>query len=271
MCLLQRTFYVASLAILVFSAAADEPEVDAARARHLQRMRELAGSIRVVADPANAKVAVKLQEEPILRYSDSTRKTHESSLWTWTDGGRPTAILAVEYYADHPKGPQWLYEIASLSTELIAAQREENFDWSAKEGGVHFKTFPEAPLPADKAARRLAQMKELRNRFTAFEDASFSGRVELRHLVTPLMRYSKQDEGLIDGAVFALANGTNPEVLIVLEAQMEKQKLAWHYALVHMSGEPANVQLDGEEIWQRDGDAPPAVRTSYINGWMPAQ
>ena len=201
--------------------AADKAAADAARARHLERMRKVAGSIRVLANPKRAESAVKLKQEPVLRYADSTRQTNESSLWIWSDGGRPAAILAVEYYPKGPSGstePRWLYEIASLSTQPIAAESEGSFRFTAKEPGLKLQPLPDAPPPAEKEIRRLAQMKELRSRFAAYENATDNGRIELRPLETPLHRDSAPKEGLLDGAVFALASGTNPEVLLVLEA-----------------------------------------------------
>jgi hypothetical protein len=254
---------------LLARAAAQEPITDAQRAGHLKLMREVAGSIRVLADPQRPESAVKLRQEPVLRYADNTRQTYESSLWIWSDGGRPAAILAVEFYNPmDPKGPRWLYEIASLSTEPIAAELEGNFQWTAKEPGLKLQVLADAPPPADKEARRLSQMKELRGRFTAYENATFSGRIELRPLATPLLRYADAKQSLIDGAIFALANGTNPEVLLVLEAHRVEEKAAWRYALVQMSGEPVTVHLDGKEVWKQEGADPPAVRASYINGWI---
>ncbi len=254
---------------LMARAAAQDAITSAQRAKHLEKMRQVAGSIRVLADPQRPESAVKLRQEPVLRYADNTRQTYESSLWIWSAGGRPAAILAVEYYNPmDPKGPRWLYEIASLSTERIAAELDGNFRWTAEEPGLKLETLPDAPPPAEKEARRLAQMKELRGRFTAYENATFSGRIELRPLATPLLRYSDAEQELIDGAIFALANGTNPEVLLVLEAQRVEEKAAWRYALVQMSGEPATVQLDDKEIWKKEGADPPAVQASYINGWI---
>lgn len=250
-------------------AAAQESITSAERAKHLEKMRQVAGSIRVLADSQRAESAVKLRQEPVLRYADNTRQTPESSLWVWSAGGRPAAILAVEFYNPmDPRGPRWLYEIASLSTERIAAELDGNFRWTAKEPGLKLQALADAPPPAEKEARRLTQMKELRGRFTAYENATFSGRIELRPLATPLLRYSDVKAELIDGAIFALANGTNPEVLLVLEAHGSKDKAAWRYALVQMTGEPVTVQLDGREIWKQDGAEPPAVRASYINGWI---
>ena len=253
---------------LIGRAAAEEPASDTERARHLERMREVAGSIRVLADPQRAESAVTLKQEPVLRYADSTRQTLESSLWIWSDGGRPAAILAVEYYPKGPTGPRWLYEIASLSTAPIAAECEGTFRFAAKGPGLKLEELADAPPPAEKEVRRLAQMKELRGRFTAYENATVNGRIELRPLVTPLLRYSDAKQGLVDGAIFALASGTNPEVFLVLEAQAVKGKSVWQYALVQMTGEAVAVQLDGKEVWKQEGANPPAVRASYVNGWI---
>jgi hypothetical protein len=251
------------------NARAEQTISDSERAKHLERMRSLAGSIRVLADPQRTESAVKLQDEPVLRYADDTRMTIESSLWIWTSGGRPTAILAVEFYPKPPHGPRWLYEIASLSTRRIAAEREGEFRWSAKAPGVTLQAFGDAPPPADKETRRLTQMKQLRARFTAHENAT-EGRVELRPLTTALVRYADAETGLVDGAIFSLANGTNPEVLLMLEANRVESKIIWQYALVQLTGEPVTVELDGKEIWEQPGDAPPAVRAAYINGWIAA-
>ena len=257
---------------LLSSAPAQEPVTEDQRAQHLEKMRELAGSIRLLADHERAESAVKLKEEPVLRYADDTRQTHESSLWVWSDGGRPAAILALEFYPQDPQGPKWLYEIASLSTGRIAAEREGSFRWTATEPGLDFRSLDGGPLPAEKEARRLAQMKQLRGRFAAYENASAAsgGRIELRALATPLLHYADADQGILDGAIFSFANGTNPEVLLVLEARTVKDEPAWHYALVHLSGEPVAVQLDGKDLWQRPGDIPPATRPSYVNGYVAA-
>ena len=273
-----RSAFLLVLLLLPINLAAEEPaasperaKIDAERARHLERMRKLAGTIRVLADPKQTDSSVMLKEEPVLRYSDSTRQTHESTLWIWSGGGRPTAILAVEYYPMGPTGPRWLYEIASLSTQPIAAECEGHFRWTAMGPGLKLQTRADAPPPADKETRRLAQMTELRNRFSAYEKATVEGRIELRPVATPLVRYSNPKEDLLDGAIFALASGTNPEVLLVLEAQGAKGTAAWQYALVHMTGEAATVQLDGKEVWKQPGDNPPAVRPSYINGYIEAK
>jgi hypothetical protein len=250
-----------------------EPEVrpDEQRAAHRARMKELATSIHVFAMPGKRESEAKLVAEPVLRYGDSTRKNDEGSLWIWQTGGRPTAIAGIEFYPSRPKGPSWLYEIASLSSERISVQRGDGLVWTAKVPGAKWQPIADADPPADKPVRRLAQMKELSRRFTAHEREGTEGRLELRPLTSPLYRYGDAASDVLDGAIFSFANGTNPEVLLVLEAHKAKGIAAWRYALAQMTGAKVFVLQDGKPVWDRGEADPPAVRDSYVNGWIESE
>ena len=119
-----------TLAALLFTQST--PSTDAERADRLRRMRELASSFRLLSDAAKPDSAVPLIETPLLRYNDETRESHDSSLWIWSTGGRPTALLAIELYPEKPRGPRWLFEIASLSTGRIGARHATDLDWTAR-------------------------------------------------------------------------------------------------------------------------------------------
>ena len=72
--------------------------------------------------------------------------------------------------------------------------------------------------------------------------------------------------------MFAFVSGTNPEALLVLEAHTTKEGAStWQYGLVRMTGEPVIVELDGKGVWKRDLAEPPAVRESYVNGWISSE
>jgi len=248
-----------------------EKPAEADRFAHLARMKELASSVHIFVARADSRLESELVPEPVLRYSDNTRRTLESSLWIWGKAGRPTAILAIEFHPNQRPGPRWLYEIASLATERIAAERGDDLKWTAKEPGLQLQPIPAAAPPASQPVRRLAQMKALRERFTANERAPIEGRIELRPLTSPLHRYSDSAGGIVDGAIFSFANGTNPEVLLVIEAQESDGKSGWAYGLVQLTGETVKAQLDGKDVWERETANPPAVRDSYVNGWLPSE
>jgi hypothetical protein len=246
---------------------------DDQRVQQLENMKRVALMIDLLADGQKNDSVVKLQEKPVLRYRDDTRKGQESSLWIWSSGGRPSAILAIEFYANYPegKGANWLYEIASLSAAKIGAKTKTGLNWTAKKPGLELQTIKDAKPPAATAPQRLSQMRNLRGRFSAHESAVIEGSLELRPMPSPLFRYADAEASVMDGAIFAFANGTNPEVLLVLEAhKMNGGEPEWRYGLVQMTGGAVNVKLDGTEVWQRGEADPPAVRDSYVNGWIKA-
>jgi hypothetical protein len=233
-------------------------------------MKQVAESIELA--DADSRQPFRLAADPVLLYTDATRKQNESALWLWGAPGRPAAIMAIEFYPQHVKGPQWLYEIASLAHRRIAAKHESGLNWSAERPGFSPAELPDAPPPADQPARRLSQMKQLLRRFTAHETATIEGRIELRSLANPLHRYADPDSSLIDGAIFAFANGTNPEVFVLLEAHaVTGGPAVWKYSLAQMTGEKVSVNVDGREVWTRDLAEPPAARETYLNGWLSAQ
>jgi hypothetical protein len=229
-------------------------------------MREFAESFRIREEGSTS--ATKFVAEPLLRYADATRQTHESALWICGAKGRPVAVMATEYYPNQPKKMPWLFEIASLSPRRIHAERAPELEWLAEKPGLSLQEIPEGSTPADQPARRMTQMKQLMRRFTAHESAVIEGRVELRPLTNALHRYEDPSNGLVDGAIFAFANGTNPEVFVLLEAHATATGKVWKYSMVQMTGGALNVSLDGKEIWSCTEADPPAVRASYVNGWV---
>jgi hypothetical protein len=244
---------------------ADKAIIEAHRARTqkiVERVHIFAGADR------SPKSERKLSQEPVLRYTDPTRKTYESSLWIWGEG-RPTAIMAIEYYPMNPERFKWLVEIGSLSADRITADCDSHVQWTADKPGLDLKPIADAPKPADRPAGRLIQMKQLQRRFSAVEFSIIGGRIELRPLATPIHRYEDKAAGVIDGAILSFGNGTNPEVLLTLEAHGTNGTAdRWEYSLTQMSGAEAAVELDGKEIWRRPNADPPAIRESYVNAWI---
>jgi hypothetical protein len=93
-------------------------------------------------------------------------------------------------------------------------------------------------------------MKEISRRFEAHEywDPNNS-RFELRLLVQPIHRFRDESAKRVDGAVFVLAHGTNPEVLLQIEAHTDQQASRWKYSLVRLGSAELHVLLDGKEVW----------------------
>lgn len=92
-------------------------------------------------------------------------------------------------------------------------------------------------------------MKELTRRFeviTTYDNTKSM----LRLRIQPLHRYSDSEDGLIDGAIFALSRGTNPEALLLFECRIAQEgKLACHDTLVRFTA-ATEGKLDGKPVWK---------------------
>src|SRR5207245_2378254 len=97
----------------------------------------------------------------------------------------------------------------------------------------------------------LVQMRRLAQEFTGHEIDGESKRWDLRLLPAPLYRYPEAKSGVIDGALFTLVSnaGTDPEVLLLIEAREVDGKLRWEYAFGRFSDRSLYVQRKDKEVW----------------------
>ena len=131
----------------------------------------------------------------------------------------------------------WIHSFSSLSPETLAAERDGRTVWNPRALGVDFKPVPGAPEPAESPTQRSRQMRALAQGFRAMDDFRKQGWRELRLLPTPIARYGNGKPGtkVLDGALFAFAEGTDPEVFLFLEARRLDQATEWQYALAPMT------------------------------------
>jgi hypothetical protein len=102
-------------------------------------------------------------------------------------------------------------------------------------------------------AARSRQLKQLAQKFTGhqFWDPNNS-RYELRRIERPLHTYRDEAGGLLEGGLFALANGTNPEILLFVEARVDpkdKSRAVWQYAVGRLAHAELHLDYDGKEIF----------------------
>ncbi len=86
-------------------------------------------------------------------------------------------------------------------------------------------------------------MRQLARRFAAKERVNNES-IECRLLTQPIDRYQSAPEKIDDGAIFAYANGTNPELGVVFESDGER----WLYGVLRLTAAEASVTLDGRQV-----------------------
>jgi hypothetical protein len=178
----------------------------------------------------------------------------EALLAVWHHNGRPVAMASV-----YPWQGKMNHEFDSLSrgNKLVARDKKEAVVWSPESPGVEFKPVPGVPKPGKTANVRLLQMKAIAERFTATMTGwagDNSDKEVLRLMTKELYRYKladakEPDPMLLDGAMFAYAQGNDPEVVLLLEAVGPAESAAWHYAFARATSGGLEVKLGGAVVW----------------------
>jgi hypothetical protein len=233
-----------------------EPEaLKREREARLQKMRALAGQFDITSAATDDPRQLELRGEPLFRYSDQPRGFVDATLWAWGPPGRPMAVAKVEA-ALNGKVPYWQYCVASLADRPLRIDFADQRKLSTPRAGLTLRAFPDAPQPAERPASRQRQMKDLAARFNAtihsrHLDTKELVKQEMRLLPSPIHRYADEKNGLRDGMIFGLTtNGTNPDMLIVIELRGAQPRLEWQYGIVKMTYSEVHIRLDKSEVYQ---------------------
>lgn len=188
--------------------------------------------------------------DPILRWTQPVRGGDDGAVFLWVSEGRPEAVGTIFTYRVPDTKRTIQHEVHSLALTPIDATWRGKPMWRADRPGVEFRAVPEAPAPAPSGPARLRQMQTIARDFSAENVHEKSGKNELRLMPKPLYRYEPTDPSLVDGALFCLAHGTDPEVFLLIEARKSKAGAAeWQYALARFSDLPLKARFRGKEVW----------------------
>jgi hypothetical protein len=243
------------LALLIVLAAAvaslADEKVDRRRAALLEQMRTLAAEAKLTLKDASREP--KLVKEPVFRYDDQPRRFIDATMWVWTDGGRPVAFEKIEAMIHRVTGEaQWGYCFTSVSEDQVAILWNEIRDYNSTQAGIEFKPLEGAPQVSDKESQRKRQARDLAKGFAArvVIDPKNNVTQEMRLLTTPIFEYSDEKTKEYAGSVFALStNGTNPDLLVLLEPRETGGKTVWHIAPARMTSGGVSLSFRDKKVW----------------------
>ncbi len=243
--------------------AEETAAIDKESARRLRQMVEAAADYEL-SSGRDGEHLLKRLERPVLRWSNPIRATDDGAVFLWTDQGRPAAALCVYNYGADGVDHEW----QSLAAGPLRASYRKTPVWRPQAAGIEYRRVPgDSELPADTPVRRLRQMRSLLGDF-----AATVGREPLRTLTQPLYRYGDQESEVLDGAIFAFAQATDPELLLLLEARGEKQQPAAGWgAAARMTVVNLELKHRGETAWtaewhQRLNDRQPYMTFPHKRG-----
>ncbi len=219
---------------------------------HRRAAEKVVGGIELEALSGDTWVKVKRIEKPLLYHGDPTRANDRGSVWAWGEKGRPVALI--ELYQNVTNRTVWVYAICNTSGGKVRAKREGEAWWKENHSASELKDVPGAPAPAADAPQRQRQLKQLAGKFTGHEfwDPNNS-RFELRRLDRPLHTYRDEAAGILDGALYTLANGTNPEIMLFVEARANPNdgaKPVWQFTVGRLAHAELHLLYDEKEVFE---------------------
>ena len=195
---------------------------------------------------------LELGHEPVMRWTSGG--DYHGEVYVWTYQGQAEVVGCI-FSGPQGGGRHIMHEFHSLATRPIVAGERRGSGWQPEESGIKLEPIPDAPEPARSAVQRLTQMRDLARRFRAYverQDTTW----ELRLLPQPIYRDEPADADapVVDGAVFAhvWTTGTDPELLLVIEARRTDRGVRWHFAPARFTNRAVWVKYQDREIWRAD-------------------
>lgn len=261
-----RIFVLGSLTLIgalsAFARADEDKAEKLVRAERLVEMTKRWQSYKASLSRDRKETKLEPHQEPLLRWNDPARKDapiKDGALWAWGTKGRPAALLTQESY-----GGQWVCELISAATaDRVAVVTDHGWRWSPEEPGLQLSDFDDAPPPAEKTPLRLAQMRSLARRFKIVQIGHDETVYKLRLMSQPIHRYDDASTGLIDGALFVYAWGTNPEAIVVVECQRKQSRNTWLYGFLPITVARIDATLDEKNVWSRPSENRPKTQKTY--------
>jgi hypothetical protein len=260
---MNKVFAGVLLVLPIFSASAEEPPTPDAKTSAQQAEESQKAAAAEVARFAfafadNRERKLKLHETPILRYTNPLRGEVHSTLYLWTYEGRPEVVASVSnWYTPRPyRG----LAATSLSLEKLVGTRDGQEVWLPKGPGLELKPIDGAEPPADSADKRLRQMGALAREFSAEfkREARYNEGGQLRLMAKPLYRYESTAADIQDGALYALADGTSPQLNLLIESRKTASGIfRWEYAFAPNNSAQYHAFHKDREVWTLPQLAPP--------------
>jgi hypothetical protein len=253
---MRRIWVLVILPVLLGQQPAEQDELDAKRKRDraLEVYRGEAARFEFYRD-ASRKERAELVPDPVYVWTNPVRnRGQDGAVFVWTCRGRAEVFGCFFSFPAKAAGQRGLsHEFHSLATTVIDVSRPVNCIWQPEAPGIDLKPIPGAPAPGSSATVRLAQMHALSRDFSVNTIDKANQRWDLRLLPHPLYRYQSTAPEVVDGAVFAFVTsaGTDPEVLLVLEARQPPGggEPVWQFAFARFALQACFGRLKGKEVF----------------------
>lgn len=189
--------------------------------------------------------------QAVFRHSQPVRGDDIGAVYLWVDRDKRPAVLGTTFAFTLKEDLRAVvHEFHSLANQPIEAHWRNQAKWKSPIPGLKWQAVPNAP-PVDKTAiGRQRQAREIMRHFQAESIDHQGGRWELRLLPKPIHQFDvEQPTTVIGGSLNVFCQGTDPELILAVEAQKSNDGFVWHYAAANFTDYALRLRLDDKEVW----------------------
>jgi hypothetical protein len=244
---LRAIFTFAALLCGIGPVWADQPQDEKTRAEEFAQFAKREAAAYTIRLEGSDR-PLTLQPVPVLKWSNPVVGSIYGDVFIWTDNGRPEAVASIYRFYTPPV--HRANEFHSFALGPLSAERKGFVVWTPSRPGLELKTIPDAAAPADSASARLRQMRAIAQEFTGRQTTREGVDRDMRLLAQPIYRYENTMGDLIDGGLFVLVVGTDPEVFLLIEARRPAGGVAeWRFAATRMNNVNLRLNHRSREVW----------------------
>ena len=237
------------------SGAKGNDEDESSARIHIKKMAEQC-VFAFAEEPEGESAPFKLHEEPLLRYGDPARDIGASELWTWMDEDVPAMFQKIEVNVHQGSNDKWTWCFSNGSSQKVTCGWPSVRTQTVTVDPVALQPVPGNPEVKTNPAALALSARQISRKFT-----SRGGTNELRLMPRPLMEFKSEKKGISYGAVFGMASGTNPSMLLVLHSEKTDSGERWVFRGVHLTADSVVLEFDGKKVWEEQEQSPSNVST----------
>lgn len=202
----------------------------------------------------------------VFRHSQPVRGDDIGAVYLWVDPDqRPAAIGTTFAFTLQDDLRSVVHEFHSLASGPITANWRGKPRWQPTQAGLQFQPVPLVPKPATDLKLRQRQVRDIARRFTANSTDHQQKRWELRLVSKPIHQFDMANpKDTLGGALFIFCQGTDPELVLAIEAQQQDGVYQWFFAPASFTDFGLKLRLDDKEVWIADPQSFGRTQTHWV-------
>lgn len=222
----------------------------------------------VIHPAGDEKSVFTMLPQAVFRHGQPVRGDDIGAVYLWVDTDRRPAVIGTTFaYTIDTDRRMVVHEFHSLANGPLTTEWRGKTSWQPKRAGLDWKPVPNSPLADANPIVRTRQVRDIARRFSANSVDEKDGRWELRLIAKPIHHFEiEKPNAVLCGSLFVMCQGTDPELVLAIEAQKMDDSYVWNYGAASFTDFALSLRLDEKEVWTAERQSIGPLRPHWAEG-----